>query len=105
MTTDRAPSGFARFAARAPWRRLPHPLRWLTVALIGGTFIAIGIVLLVLPGPGIAFIILGLAILATEFVWAETLLHRVKDGGKRGLELTKSMMNGRKKAAASPPEH
>jgi len=105
MTTDPAPSGFARFAARAPWRRLPHPLRWLTVALIGGTFVAIGIVLLVLPGPGIAFIILGLAILATEFVCAETLLHRVKDGGKRGLELTKSMMNGRKKAAASPPEN
>ena len=105
MATDPAPSGFAWFAARAPWRRLPHPLRWLTVALIGGTFIAIGIVLLVLPGPGIAFIILGLAILATEFVWAETLLHRVKDGGKRGLELTKSMMNGRKKAAASPPEN
>ena len=105
MTTDPAPSGFARFAARAPWRRLPHPLRWLTLALIGGTFIAIGIVLLVLPGPGIAFIILGLAILASEFVWAETLLHRVKDGGKRGLELTKSMMNGRKKAAASPPEN
>jgi len=104
VTTDQAPSGFARFAARAPWRRLPHPLRWLTVALIGGTFVVIGIVLLVLPGPGIAFIILGLAILATEFVWAETLLHRVKDGGKRGLELTKSMVNGRKKAAASPPE-
>ena len=49
--------------------------------------------------------ILGLAILATEFVWAETLLHRVKDGGKRGLELTKSMVNGRKKAPASSPEN
>lgn len=77
------PGRFARFAARAPWRRLPHPLRWLTVALIGSTFIVIGVVLLVLPGPGIAFIVLGLAILATEFVWAETLLHRVKDTGRR----------------------
>ena len=104
MTSEQPPSAFARFAARAPWRRLPHPLRWLTVALIGGTFVVIGIVLLVLPGPGIAFIVLGLAILATEFVWAETLLHRVKDGGKRGLELTKSMVNGRKKAPASSPE-
>jgi hypothetical protein len=24
------PDGLASLAARAPWRRLPHPLRWLT---------------------------------------------------------------------------
>jgi Putative transmembrane protein (PGPGW). len=98
------PGRLASLAARAPWRRLPHPLRWLTVALIGGTFIVVGIALLVLPGPGIAFIVLGLAILATEFVWAETLLHRVKDGGKRGLQMTRSMVRGRRGTAATPPD-
>lgn len=87
---DDVPGGFARFAARAPWRRLPHPLRWLTVAIIGGTFVIAGIAMLVLPGPGIAFILLGLAILATEFVWAETLLHRVKNGSQNAWRAAKS---------------
>lgn len=83
-------SGLARFAARAPWRRLPHPLRWLTVAIIGGSCVVAGIAMLVLPGPGIAFILLGLAILATEFVWAETLLHRVKNGSQHAWRAAKS---------------
>lgn len=86
------PSALTRLAARAPWRRLPHPLRWMTVAIIGGTFVLVGIALLVLPGPGIAFIIVGLAILATEFVWAETLLHRVKRGSQKAWNGAKSRM-------------
>lgn len=87
---EQAPSSLSRLAARAPWRRLPHPLRWLTVAIIGGTFVVVGIALLVLPGPGIAFIVLGLAILATEFVWAEALLHRVKNGSQKAWNGAKS---------------
>ena len=87
---ERVPRAVSRLAARAPWRRLPHPLRWLTVAIIGGTFVVVGIALLVLPGPGIAFILIGLAILATEFVWAEALLHRVKNGTHRVWHAAKS---------------
>ena len=87
---EQVPSALTRLAARAPWRRLPHPLRWLTVAIIGGTFVLVGIALLVLPGPGIAFIIVGLAILATEFVWAEALLHRVKNGSQKAWNGAKS---------------
>lgn len=64
------------------WKRLPHPIRWIGVATVGGTLIVAGIVMLVLPGPGIAFIVLGLAVLATEFVWAEVLMHKVKKGSK-----------------------
>ncbi|HOB73510.1 MAG TPA: PGPGW domain-containing protein [Phycisphaerae bacterium] len=48
------------------------------VAVIGGTVVLIGVVFLVTPGPGIGAIVLGLAILATEFVWAQRLLTRVK---------------------------
>ena len=96
------PSAVARLAARAPWRKLPHPLRWLTVAIIGGTFVLVGIALLFLPGPGIAFIILGLAILATEFVWAEALLHKVKNGTTRAWQATKSRIKPGGGSAASP---
>ena len=98
------PSAFTRLADRAPWRGLPHPLRWLTVAIIGGTFVLVGIALLFLPGPGIAFIILGLAILATEFVWAETLLHKVKNGTSRAWQATKSRIKPGSTNATSPAQ-
>lgn len=71
------------------WKRLPHPIRWVGVAIVGGSFIVAGIVMLVLPGPGIAFIVLGLAVLATEFVWAEVLMHKVKRGGKEALRIVR----------------
>lgn len=49
------------------------------VAIIGFTVLAIGMAMIVLPGPAILVIPLGLAILATEFVWARKLLKKMKD--------------------------
>jgi uncharacterized protein (TIGR02611 family) len=63
---------------RENWRKFPHPIRWLVIAILGVTLIALGIIFLVLPGPGIPLIIAGLAILATEFTWAEILLNKSK---------------------------
>jgi uncharacterized protein (TIGR02611 family) len=48
------------------------------VAVVGFTVLAVGIVMIVLPGPAFIVIPLGLAILATEFVWARKLLRKVK---------------------------
>lgn len=48
------------------------------VAVIGATVLALGIAMIVLPGPAILVIPLGLGILATEFVWARHLLHKTK---------------------------
>jgi len=39
--------------------------------------------LMVLPGPGIPLLIAGLLVLATEFAWAEAILHRVRRGVSR----------------------
>ncbi len=54
-------------------------IRRLVVAVIGATLLLIGLALLVLPGPGVLFILASLAILAAEFVWARQLLKRLKD--------------------------
>ena len=54
--------------------------RKVAVAVIGASVLAFGIVLIVLPGPAFIVIPLGLAILATEFLWARRLLRRVKQG-------------------------
>lgn len=48
------------------------------VLVIGLALVAGGLAMLVLPGPGIVVVILGLAVLATEFVWAERMLDRAK---------------------------
>lgn len=65
------------------WKRLPHPIRWVTVAIIGLTLVILGVIFMVLPGPGIPLVILGLVVLASEFAWAERTLHRVRhDSGR-----------------------
>ena len=46
----------------------------------------IGLVFMVLPGPGIPFVIAGLAILASEFAWAEVLLNKTKHHSKKILD-------------------
>ena len=53
------------------------------VIVIGFTVLVLGIVLIVLPGPAVLVIPLGLAILATEFVWARRLLVRFKWKARR----------------------
>jgi len=50
----------------------------LLVAVIGFTVLTIGAAMVVLPGPAIIVIPLGLGILATEFIWARRLLKKVK---------------------------
>jgi tellurite resistance protein TerC len=59
------------------------------VAVLGSTILAVGIALIVLPGPAIVVIPLGLAILATEFLWARRLLDRLKQSTKSWRRTTK----------------
>ncbi|WP_224981978.1 PGPGW domain-containing protein [Geomonas agri] len=54
-------------------------LKRLFVAIIGLTLLAIGIAMIVLPGPAIVMIPLALGILASEFAWARYLLHRFRE--------------------------
>jgi uncharacterized protein (TIGR02611 family) len=50
----------------------------IAVTVAGFAVLLAGIALLVLPGPGWLLIFIGLAILATEYVWAERLLKTAK---------------------------
>jgi hypothetical protein len=51
----------------------------IAVTVAGFAVILVGVAMLVLPGPGLLVIIAGLAILATEYVWAERLLRMAKE--------------------------
>ena len=53
-------------------------MKRILVALIGGTVVLVGVLMIVLPGPAMVVIPAGLAILATEFVWARRAMRRAK---------------------------
>ncbi len=48
------------------------------VALAGGKVLLVGIALLVFPGPGLPIVAVGIAILASEFLWARRVLRNAK---------------------------
>lgn len=52
--------------------------RRIAVAVIGGTVCLIGMAMIVLPGPALVVIPLGLGILGLEFAWARRWLRRAK---------------------------
>ena len=63
---------------------MPSALRKAVVLVIGSTLIAIGGVLIVLPGPfTLPFVIAGLFILAAEFTWARSLLNKAQESARR----------------------
>jgi uncharacterized protein (TIGR02611 family) len=53
-------------------------VRRVAIAVMGGTLLLVGVALLVLPGPGLVVLALGLALLSVEFAWARVWLKRVK---------------------------
>jgi uncharacterized protein (TIGR02611 family) len=55
--------------------RRPRPVRWLFV-VAGFTVLLAGLAMLVLPGPALAVIPMGLFLLALQFQWAEEWLER-----------------------------
>ena len=55
-----------------------HQARRALVLLLGSSVLLIGLAMIVLPGPAIIVIPLGLAILALEFAWARRWLNRIR---------------------------
>lgn len=72
------------------WRSMPRPMRVVMAATGGVTLIAAGAVMLVLPGPGLLVIAMGVALLATEFAWAQHVMHHGKRHARRIATTAKS---------------
>ena len=68
-------------------RRLPIPVaaRRAVVLIIGTVVLLAGVAMIFLPGPAIIVIPAGLAILATEFQWAQNLLDRTRTSVRKVL--------------------
>ena len=53
----------------------------IAISIVGFTVLAIGIAMIVLPGPAIVVIPVGLGILGLEFAWARRWLQKIKQHG------------------------
>jgi tellurite resistance protein TerC len=89
VTTKRGwPAELARLTVRQARR--------LAILIIGATVLLAGVVMLVIPGPGIVVILLGLGLLALEFAWAARLLRRAKRMAGDVADRVRSSVSGRK---------
>ena len=78
MTAEiKARSWQERLNARLGLDKMPR-VRKVVYSLVGASVILIGLVMIVLPGPALIVIPLGLAILASEFAWARRVVRRGK---------------------------
>lgn len=80
--------------------------RRVVIVVVGTTVCLIGTALLVLPGPGIITLMLGLTILAVEFAWARRWLKWLKDTGeeaRRGVSRWWSGGMGRRTSGRNDP--
>jgi hypothetical protein len=87
-------------------------IKRVAILLIGSTVLAIGVALLVLPGPAFIVIPAGLAILAIEFAWARRWLRKARGllpnkNGSRGFLafVARHTRNFLEWASARPHEH
>jgi len=58
--------------------RTVEQVRRIFLILAGFTLLALGIVMIFTPGPGTPVILMGLGLLAAEFVWARRIMERIK---------------------------
>lgn len=80
---------------------MAHQSVRLSVAALGFAVLAVGVVLLVTPGPGLLVIIAGLAILAHEFAWAAVALEKAKARAAQARDAAMRRTPGR----AEPPHN
>ena len=71
------------FRERIRTRRTLDTAWRMMVFTLGITMLALGGVMMILPGPGFGVLILGLVVLASEFTWATRVLDPVKDAAQR----------------------
>ena len=73
------------------------------VFLVGMTLLIAGAAMLVLPGPGIAVMLLGLVVLSAEFLWAKRVLAWARERFSDLKDQAQSRMPGNRRPPGGPP--
>src|SRR3954463_7658120 len=94
------PGEIVRFIARSSKR--------IAVTVVGAAFVLAGLIMLVLPGPGILVVAVGFAILGTEYAWAAAALDKTKktaeSAGRAAKDSAKSLGRKVSRKKATPPD-
>lgn len=69
------------------------------ITIAGGVLILAGVAMLVLPGPGLLVIIGGLAILATQYAWAQRALEKARERARKARDGARRALFQKKKRA------
>jgi hypothetical protein len=85
-----------RFASsRKLWNSAPVTVRRTIVAVTGTTLLLLGAALVVLPGPfTLPLVVAGLAVLGTEFAWAEHLLTKGREKAGKAVKVVRKRRQG-----------
>lgn len=82
-------------------RTIGRSSKRVAVTVAGFAVVGAGIFFLVFPGPGLLIIIVGFAILGTEYAWARRIVVTAKDRAKRASGFLRR--RGRPAPATPPP--
>ncbi|MFH1277891.1 MAG: PGPGW domain-containing protein [Candidatus Eisenbacteria bacterium] len=69
--------------------------RRVVVAVVGGTVLLLGVLMMIGPGPGLLTVAAGLGILGIEFAWARRWLRRVKEESIKAARKVRAKRKGR----------
>ena len=81
-----------RFIARNSWR--------VAVSVVGFGLLVVGAIMMVTPGPGLLVIIAGLAVLASQYAWAERALDAARTRAAKARDA--ALRRGRPVAPGAP---
>ena len=73
------------------------------ITIAGVVLLVLGAAMLVLPGPGLLVIIAGLAVLATEYVWAQRLLRIAREKATQAKDAVLRKNKDKTPEAEEPP--
>lgn len=73
------------------------------IAIVGGTVVLIGVLMIVFPGPAVVVIPAGLAILSLEFAWAKHWLKKVRATGDYMMSSARSYYSQRRRGPPDQP--
>jgi uncharacterized protein (TIGR02611 family) len=74
----------------------------IAVTIVGGVLLLAGLVMMITPGPGVLVILAGLAVLASEYVWAQRALEKAREKGRGAVERGRGLVRKvRRKAEGS----
>ncbi len=88
--------------AKEVFRFIGRNSKRIAVTVAGVAVVVAGLVLLVFPGPGIVVVVLGLAILGTEFAWAAAAVEKTRKAADAAGRQTKKSAQRIKRKVTGP---